>query len=569
MKSTDRKILILVASLALLLAGCGGGSSSTTAPVDPSPTPAETAILEAETALMNAEDALEMLDASATDEQMRAAYQAVERAANNLVMVLKANGGSPAAVEAATTTRQTAMHMADNLAQKIEDDAVAADAAMTALATKLYAAINDDPLGNSARRTAFDENGVFTVQVRDFNSHPDPGERDVLDENELKEDKTAMLAPLHGWTGSVHTATVAAGTNSGAGTYTAHLYSNVDDPTPGAKFNSGASAPAGVTGVLGVTHVGFAVDATTGVEIAAALNVGSRIASPEFDHTAGDKTYKVPDNPPTWKEIRGSYWGVAGTYRCTYGGNACTVTKAAEGYTLGGGTTAADTNAWTFIPDNPEDRVTSRPDTVYPIYGWWQHEAPDGTTHVSAVTGYRGSTPAQQAEIANLSTNDNVALADGVDLNGTATYKGGAAGMYAISAGANNDAGHFTADVELTATFKGGVAFSTDPTVRVLDHKITGTIDNFMGNDGMSRDWSVALKEDSITNVGTWPEFTADAIKTIWSMGGTAAGEAGEWGGRLYKQNDGGVPTVGTGTFHSEYENIGRMVGAFGVNLEE
>ena len=552
MKSTDNKILILVASLALLLAGCGGGSSSTTAPVDPGPTPAETAIMEAEAALMNAEDAQEMLDASATDEQMRAAYQAVERAANNLVMVLKANGGSPAEVEAATTTRQTAMHMTDILAQKIEDDAVAADAAMTALTAKLYAAINDDPLVNSASGTRFNDSGVLFVQVRVFDPDTAPSERDFFATNQLKEDKTAMIAPLHGWTGSVHTATVAAGTNSGAGTYTAHLYSNVEAPTPGKEFN------AVYTAIDANGEVAF------GTSTGEAGNTASKIASPEFDHSAGDKPFKLPDPNPAGERIvtiDGSYDGVAGVYSCntgTAGTGTCTVTKASgDGYTLTG-----TGSTWTFKPGNPEDRVSARPDTVYPIYGWWQHEAPDGTTHVSAVTGYRGSLQEQQAEYANLSTTDTIAVADGVHLNGTATYKGGAAGIYAISAGAMNDAGHFTADVELTATFKEG-------TSTTLDHKITGTIDNFMGSDGMSRDWSVALKETDITGTGVIPKPTSDTAKTSWSMGGTAAGESGEWAGQLYKQNDGGVPTVGIGKFHSEYENIGRMVGAFGVNLEE
>ena len=151
---------------------------------------------------------------------------------------------------------------------------------------------------------------------------------------------------------------------------------------------------------------------------------------------------------------------------------------------------------------------------------------------------------------------------DGVDLNGTASYKGGAAGIYALqsSTGGTNDAGHFTADAELTATFKGGDASA-------IDHKITGTIDNFMDSNGMPRDWSVALKETEIGLTGFFPG--SGAGETTWSIGGTAAGDSGEWKGKFYKQNDGGVPTVGTGTFHSEYGNAGRMVGAFGVNLEE
>ena len=141
--------------------------------------------------------------------------------------------------------------------------------------------------------------------------------------------------------------------------------------------------------------------------------------------------------------------------------------------------------------------------------------------------------------------------------------------MYALqsSTGGTNDAGHFTADAELKATFSttAGGTFTTD-----INHKIEGTIDNFMGSDGMSRNWSVALKEGSIGYAGNFPtEIGSRLPKTTWSIGGTAAGEAGQGKGNLYKQNDGGVPTVGTGMFHSEFDNAGRMVGAFGVNLEE
>ena len=552
MKSTDRKILILVASLALLLAGCGGGGSSTTAPVDPGPAPAETAIMEAETALMNAEDALEMLDASATNEQMRAAYQAVERAANNLVMVLKANGGSPAAVEAATTTRQTAMHMADNLAQKIEDDAVAADAAMTALAAKLYAAMDpvDDegvfgPLVKSGNDTGLADNPGF-LTVQNLNS--------VGSGHPLEEDKTAMVAPLNGWKGSRHTATVATGT-SGAGTYTAHMYSDIEAPTPGKMFNA----------------VYTDIDANGEVAIGAAAtqpsNTASKIASPEFDHSAGVKPFMLPDPNPAGERIvtiDGSYDGVAGMYSCntgTAGTDTCSVTKASgEGYTLTGSGT------WKFKPGNPEDMLAPTPDTVYPVYGWWLHEEPDGTATVSPFTKYRGGTLSEPSpEIAILvtsSTNIEGFLVN--PLFGTATYKGGAAGIYAISADADNDAGHFTADAELTATFNGGR--DDDPS-----HTITGTIDSFVGSDGMSRDWSVELKQISI--VGRNGSFNTppslDGKITTWSMGGTAASDSGEWGGTLYKKNDAEVPTVGTGMFYSEYENIGRMTGAFGVNLEE
>ena len=536
MKSIEKYMLILVASLALLLAGCGGGGSTLATQPPPGPTPGQTAIMQAETALMNAETALEMLGASATDAQRESAYRAVEQAADNLVMALKANNGSPAAVETATTARQAAMNMADELSQKIADDAVAADAAMTAMATKLYSAIGTDPFANHGTDTAVSATGVLTVQ----NGESPTGGGG----HQLKEDKTAMVAPLHGWTGSRHTATV---TGFGAGAYTARMYADIEAPTPGEKINTLANFDT-TNGVLPATGGHFAA------------SNAAKIASPQFDHSAGVKPFELPTPNPVGERIvtiDGSYDGVGGVYSCNTGAagtNSCSVTKASgDGYTLTGSGT------WSFKPANPEDTLAPTPDTLYPVYGWWLHEASDGTAYVGAFfrfnDGGKGSLtetgPASEIQVLGSSQN----------LNGTATYRGGAAGMYAISAGATNDAGHFTADAELSVTF------STTGTN--TNHRIEGTIDNFMGSDGMSRDWSVALKETSIEgNSNVFPATGHDSV-TTWTMGGTAADDSGEWEGSVFSANDGGVPTVVTGVFRSEYENIGRMVGAFGANLEE
>ena len=88
MKSIDKFVLVLVASLALLLAGCGGGSSTPPDPVDPGPTPQEMAISDAKTDLMTAQDAV------AGSADMLAAQQAVAEAAQDLIDVLMANGGT-------------------------------------------------------------------------------------------------------------------------------------------------------------------------------------------------------------------------------------------------------------------------------------------------------------------------------------------------------------------------------------------------------------------------------------------------------------------------------------------
>ena len=76
-------------------------------------------------------------------------------------------------------------------------------------------------------------------------------------------------------------------------------------------------------------------------------------------------------------------------------------------------------------------------------------------------------------------------------LAGSATYRGGAAGKYALSSstGGTNDAGHFTATATLEADFEKA--------------EVTGTIDRFMGADGQSRDWTVELKKSALFNDGT------------------------------------------------------------------
>ena len=247
------------------------------------------------------------------------------------------------------------------------------------------------------------------------------------------------------------------------------------------------------------------------------------------------------------KSFMGTYQGVAGNYICAGAAEtgSCTIAKTDDGYSL-----TVSSATWHFQPTNPNDRLMSTTSDTYAYYGWWLHEDSDGDATVSAFHGYRGT-----------STN---AFGD-TTLSGTATYKGGAAGKYAIRSGTTNDSGHFTADAELNAEFSTASGGDT----------ISGTIDNFMGADGMSRDWSVELKESLISAAdGTiTPDTAADATATggtAWTMGGTAgsASGTGRWSGQLFEvDTDSGVPQVGAGIFHSEYGNTGRMVGAFGVDL--
>ena len=66
------------------------------------------------------------------------------------------------------------------------------------------------------------------------------------------------------------------------------------------------------------------------------------------------------------------------------------------------------------------------------------------------------------------------------------------------------------------------------------------------------------------------PDDSGDtgAQMTVWTMGGTADDPSGQWTGSLAEAGDDGVPTVATGTFYSEFGRGGKMVGAFGANLD-
>ncbi len=444
--------------------------------------------------------------------------QAQLDAANNALTALKtaiADGADLTDDEKAPYQRE-----ADNAAAPIStaqmafDDAgdeadEAANAAMAATALKLYKGLEHGLGDNDNVRTgASDDAGVISVTIGTATAVP------------LAEDKKTTVAANDGWEGKRHTAEP----TGDAGTYEAMVYSNVGDATEGDPFNEEYTLD-GTTGEL-------AIDTSDAA-------VAGRVASSNFDQSAGGKLFKLPANTVRVM-LSGSYHGVSGTYYCTPTSTTttCTSTIAASGFTLTGGT-------WTFKPGTATAKVMSVDDTTYASYGWWLHKSEDGKTYTaSAFATARGTVPAASGITA---------------LRGTATYMGGAAGKYALSSstGGTNDAGHFTARATLEADFDADM--------------VTGTIDNFVDGDGASKNWSVELKKSTIGDAGPISSDgtdTAAGNETVWTIDGTAAASDGQWSGTLYDNDDGGVPKVGTGTFHSTYGQDGRMVGAFGVKKQ-
>ena len=546
-----RFVLLLAVFAVFALAGCGGGSSTPTGPSAEELAAMQMREMEQKTALEEAHEALDTALAATLNTQ--GALDAANAAHKTLSDAIAAADDVSAADKAKYETAASDAMGQIAQAQKIFDEAetermamererqrmedAAAAAAMAATAAKLYAGIaapTTTSTGEPGRRFA---NHAGTAGDRIFVGID---QTDVI----LLEDKKTTVAANHGWEGKRYAAEP-----DGDGMYEAMVWSNVGEPKMGARFNSGESGVGfdlDTDGVLVSTET-IGDGAASGVF---AADNASRIASPQFDHSAGTKVFKLPEDNPsgaTRINIPGSYYGVSGTYTCTASGaDTCTAVKASgEGYTLG----VTGSALWTFKPTNAEARVTDTPDAIYASYGWWIHTAEDGKLTASAFHDIKGAPTPVVADTFSA-------------LQGTATYSGGAAGKYALSSttGGTNDAGHFTARATLEADFGNATAGGT----------IAGTIDNFMGADGMARDWSVELKKGTMGTVadGAAPIDGPDD-GTVWTIDETAASASGEWSGALRNQGMDGVPSVATGTFYTEYGTGGRMVGAFGANKEE
>ena len=273
---------------------------------------------------------------------------------------------------------------------------------------------------------------------------------------------------------------------------------------------------------------------------------GSLVMASAFMHS-GIQTHVKPDRSDA-VYVRGTYDGAPGEYSCVAAGPTTPCSSTGDGT----GTPSALVGTWMFKPD--AGAMVSQPDPSYLYYGWWVSK--DGAGDPMKATAFAG-----------------VFGDDGGDqapLTGSAKYVGHAAGKFAMSntLDGTDNGGHFTADAELIAKF--GAISSTNT------NGVTGTIDNFRLNDGSENPgWSVSLNRSSDWgNDGAITGPTDEA--TTWSINGIKASPAGSWKGTMYDEAPGdapdgdgsNVPTTVTGTFNSDYSDIGRMVGAFGANKE-
>ena len=373
----------------------------------------------------------------------------------------------------------------------------------------------------------------------------------ITSKYQFSEDEKTGIPDNGGWEGNRYRYLF----DSGA-TVEAVFYSNEGGYEPGPafwwKYNGERSVPyLGGDGREGQLRIGTAGTAQDW-----------RISLPLSESRDGVKVFGQPNNPFI---LSGSYHGVSGLYYClSNAGNSCALRVTAGAVRLGhvnasnvfteAGLTSS-LGHWFFEPTDRNDRVTGTPDQEWNLYGWWLYKPADSGDYV-AVAGAFDTVNHPEPNLQPLS--------------GTATYSGGAAGLYAIVRGNEGvEAGSFTARAQLTLDFD--------------RNRVSGRIDRFTGADGRSRDWSVELLEQGFSDQG---EIYGDgagggsAGKTKWTIDGHGFDDGGgKWSGYVYYDDSNssrptrdpappGKPTVATGTFTAVHGAVGRMVGGFGVDRE-
>ena len=238
----------------------------------------------------------------------------------------------------------------------------------------------------------------------------------------------------------------------------------------------------------------------------------------------------------------GSVRGVAGTFSCM--GN-CTVPAPDD-------VAASEAMNWKFVPTDPNGTIDVA-DETYLSFGWWLNQMDEGMYETDVFAN----------------AYDAMGMAEAVtglpadDVDGSATYKGGAAGKWAIASTTDETTagGHFTATATLTANF------DADTTPDGMDGNdksgvsIGGSITKFMTGDVSRPKWKVTLMAPAAqTTVG--PIVGAD---TEWATGGALKG-AGTWDAKFYgEEADTMHPTAATGEFNAAIADgkVGRISGAF------
>ena len=307
------------------------------------------------------------------------------------------------------------------------------------------------------------------------------------------------------------------------------VYSDVDAPEAMAFVPENLNRLREVSGLTGeaVPEAGLAV------EVAYLSLIGSTslaAASPNGSVTYGAQGTGAEEG----LSFTGTFAGGTGSYSCT--GAACSVTLDDRGMPTAMG------GAWAFAPDS--GAMVEVPDYAHLQFGWWLNARENGSYDFQTFAGSTGHGEGSGAVSASMT--------------GTATYRGAAAGVYAVMDVAGGKvtggrAGEFAADATLTAHFFG-----------TLDAgEIGGEVGSFRTASGEAMaGWRVTLEA-----VGLRSGSATFAGATGGTVGPGTSGE-GHWEGRFHGSDGAEAnarPSGVTGRFDVHFPGA-HIAGAFGAS---
>ena len=303
----------------------------------------------------------------------------------------------------------------------------------------------------------------------------------------------------------------------------------------------------GVESVSTAGIVSFLDNVTNKAPISFAHGTG---ASSEKTHTFANDT--TTDADESKFSMTGMFHGIPGTYKCAGSGDtACKSTANAKGELTG--LTGGGGDGWTFTPNKNTGSMTVAgvlTDAEYLDFGYWvtTTAGADGPTYdvgtFAQGGGARTSVPG--------TSNDNSV---------SATYKGGAAGLYTKressgdpGGGDLTGSGRFTATANLTAYFGTFNIVGKNGAPMTVSNSIRGTISNFMdGGQSIDSSWSVALQGSFNAGDGTINPLANGPLDAAKFYGGANDNDA--------------VPTGIAGEFSHDFTN-GEVIGAFGARKQ-
>ena len=294
-------------------------------------------------------------------------------------------------------------------------------------------------------------------------------------------------------------------------------------------------------GVPGVTTLATSVDINMSGTVATATQWEAMVFDSGSLVPAQDQDLVVDAG----ETFTGTYFGAPGQFQClgAIDNNSCGLMRNDDGDVVvvdqpfqTDGTangTGIQNGRWSFTPG--DGAMITVPDQDWMAYGAWLTTPDDGTGDHRFGVFFNGFDPyAFEA--------DTLTANDAAGLRGSATYSGGATGIYVDG----TDSGLFTARAMLTADFDKASDGVDDEAV---DYMISGRIDNFRGTDGEAlgadtgdmanpqgrgeNDWVVVLEAFDLNTTGD--EATAGAIANT-DTSGSADGVSweGKWNGQLF-----------------------------------